>query len=112
MTLEEAFKDMGIEDLLARAMHSNSNGELFHLQDYFMIHEHATQAGKKSALKFDEAIREDIVKFFLIAMGLRIKSCVKFADENWERPASAFQHMPRMLNELTAKPTKEWTIYI
>ena len=71
---------MNIEDYGERIFNSNSHVELFHLYDYIMIVHHLTD---------DEAGR----------FGAWFEGAVKFAEENWDRPESVFQHIPRMMSD-------------
>jgi len=70
---------LDIKDFEDRIYNSNSRGELFHLLDYVMI---------------AKCFKGDLSWFrgwFL--------EVVKFAEKNWERPESIFQHIPKMLEE-------------
>lgn len=79
MTFKEALKILNIEDYSERIFHSNSHGELFFLQDYIEIAE---------AIKDNPAwFRDWFVKV------------VKTAEEQWKRPESVFQHIPRIMSE-------------
>lgn len=78
MTLNEALKSLGIEEYKERIINSNSRGEFFHLLDYFLLAEHFSD--KKL---FSEMFKE----------------IVKSAEQQWERPESVFQHIPRILEE-------------
>ena len=75
MSFEEALKILNIEDYADRIFNSNSHGELFHLYDYIVI---AQLAQKKDMTK-------DFRKWFV---GL-----VEWAEKNWTRPDSIFQHI-------------------
>ena len=77
MTFEEALKKLDIEDYSTRIFNSNSHGELFHLMDYIAI----------AQIKDTSWFRDWFVHV------------VKFAEKNWERPDSVFQHIPRILQE-------------
>ena len=81
MTFKEAIKKLGIEKYGERIFNSNSHGELFHLYDYIVV---AKQFDNTSWFKdwFD--------------------AVVKFAEDNWDRPESVFQHIPKML-QISAK---------
>lgn len=79
MDFKQAIKKLGIEEYGERIFYSNSHGELSHLYDYILL---------------AEMLKEDI-GLFKDWFG-RI---VKFAEENWERPESIFQHIPRALKE-------------
>ena len=78
MNLEEALKKLNIEDYGERIFNSNSHGELIHLFDYIVIAE-----------TLDDATW--FRRWFI--------SAVKYAEENWKRPESIFQHIPQMLIE-------------
>jgi len=79
MTFQDALKSLGIEDYAKRIFNSNSHGELFHIQQYFTLAE---------VLKGNtEWFRE------------WFENVVKWAEENWERPESIFQHISRILAE-------------
>ncbi len=80
--LSEILKRLNIEEYEDRILNSNSHGELFHVYDYFNIYETL----KESSL-------------MLVLFSIFFKSLVKFAEENWERPESIFQHMPIMLDK-------------
>ena len=83
MTFEESLKTLGIEDYSDRIFNSNSHGELFHLVDYIWLAEHFSAKD----LLFHE--------WFEII--------VKSAEQNWKRPESVFQHIPRLLEEMLTK---------
>lgn len=74
MSFVDALKHLGIEDYADRIFSSNSHGELFHLQQYIDI---ASVLNDKEA----EAFKDWFV-------GL-----VEWANENWDRPASIYQHV-------------------
>lgn len=76
MNFKEATKILGIEKYADRIIDSNSRGELFHLQTYFIL---AAQIGKTDWFPkwFDEI--------------------VKLAEKNWERPESVFQHIDKII---------------
>lgn len=77
MNLQECLQILDIEDYAERIFHSNSHGELFHLYDYYEL---ATHFGK------NDWFRDWFVK------------TVEQADKTWERPASVFQHIPKLLS--------------
>ena len=79
MNFDEALKKLGIEDYSDRIFNSNSHGELFHLSDYILLAEHFTDK-ELFKVMFDEI--------------------VKLAEQQWKRPESVFQHIPRLLEEL------------
>jgi len=76
MNFKEATEILGIEKYAERIFNSNSQGELFHLQTYFVL---AESLGKTKWF----------AKWF--------DSVVKFAEENWERPESIFQHIDKII---------------
>ena len=78
MTFEESLKSLGIEDYSDRIFNSNSHGELFHLLDYILLAEHFTDK---------ELFRE------------LFEEIVKLAEQQWKRPESVFQHIPKLLKE-------------
>ncbi len=82
MNFKEALVRLGIEDYSERIFNSNSHGELFHLSDYIML---AQIEGDVSWFR----------KWF--------EWIVKFAEDNWQRPQSIFQHIPRCLKETICK---------
>lgn len=76
MNLQEALKTLGIEQYAKRIVNSNSHGELFHLQQYFVLAETLGET-------------DWFADWF--------KEVVKLAEENWERPESVFQHIDKIL---------------
>jgi hypothetical protein len=78
MTYDEALKKLNIEDYAERIFNSNSHGELFHLGDYITI---AEALDDEDASTFREWFAET----------------VKFAEQNWQRPESIFQHIPKCM---------------
>jgi hypothetical protein len=79
MTFQDALKSLGIEDYAKRIFNSNSHGELFHIQQYFTL------------AKVLKGNTEWFREWF--------ENVVKWAEENWERPESIFQHISRILAE-------------
>ena len=79
ISFDEALKILNIEDYKDRIWNSNSHGELFHLYDYVVIAQIAQEQNLTN--KFRE--------WFI---GL-----VKWAEENWNRPESVFQHVPKLM---------------
>jgi len=75
---QEALQKLGIEKYAERIFHSNSNGELFHIQQYFTLAE--LFGGEKWFVKWFEGV-------------------VRYAEENWKRPESVFQHIAVLLEE-------------
>ena len=76
MNLKEALIELGIEDYGERIFKSNSHGELFHLGQYITLAEYLKGDKEKFRLWFEEV--------------------VKFAEDNWERPESVFQHIAKI----------------
>lgn len=90
MTFKEICATLGIEDYSSRIFSSNSHGELMHCWWY------AEMAKKRLA-----APEEDWSWFrdvFLIA--------VDFAEKNWERPESVFQHMDKLMPDIMEQISK------
>ena len=79
MSFQEALQKLGIEEYSKRIYNSNSRGELFHLQQYFILAETLKEEDK---IRFSEWFR----------------AVVKLAEERWERPESVFQHIDKILN--------------
>lgn len=79
MEFKEALKKLGIEEYGERIFNSNSHGELGHLHDYIAI-----------ADSIDDA---SWFKDWFDAV-------VEFAEKNWNRPESVFQHIPKILQGL------------
>lgn len=77
MNLKEALKILNIEDYEQRIVQSNSHGELFHLDQYFQL----AEIFKDSKTNFRE--------WFVYT--------VNFAEQNWKRPESIFQHILKAL---------------
>lgn len=80
MNFEESLKFLKIEDYGQQIFHSNSHGELFHCYDYIHLADHF------------KPHPDWFRPLFLM--------CVKFAEENWKRPESCFQHMPKLMYEM------------
>jgi len=78
MELKEALEILGIEEYQSRIFSSNSHGELFHLEQYFILAEHL---GKTIFFK----------KWF--------EHVVASAEKEWERPESIFQHILKIYIE-------------
>ncbi len=81
MNFKEALEKLNIQEYSERIFNSSSTGELFHLMDYMQLAE-----------------LEDVSWF-------KCWFCevVKYAEREWDRPESVFQHVPRLLKEsLTA----------
>jgi len=81
MTFKEALVKLGIEKYAERIYNSNSHGELFHLADYITMAE----------LLPKEALKKFPAWFDFV---------VKDAEKNWNRPASVFQHIQKIMLEL------------
>lgn len=79
MTFKEALKKLNIEDYGERIFNSNSHGELIHLMDYIQMAQNIKSHGKEFRTLFE--------------------ICVEFASENWGRPESCYQHMPRLMTD-------------
>ena len=77
MTFSEALKKLDIEDYGERIVHSNSHGELFHCVDYILL------------------AQMDNVSWFRAWF----ETVVRWAENNWDRPESIFQHIPRCLQD-------------
>jgi len=86
ITFQEALQHLNIEDYRERIVRSNSHGELFHLLDYIYI----AQAQIKTQIDFS-----DFRPWF--------EEVVKMAEENWQRPESVFQYIPKLLTETLCK---------
>lgn len=89
MTFKEALQILKIEDYYDAIFNSNSHGELFHLQQYFLLAE---------AFKENNWDTNEFRRFFELV--------VKFANENWERPQSVYQHILKFYNELVENYNK------
>ncbi len=74
MTFKEALRILDIEDFGKRIFNSNSHGELFHLADYIWLAENLVPEDAKY-----------FRQWFIRLVG--------FAEEEWERPESVFQHV-------------------
>ena len=83
MTVGEALKKLNIEDYGERIFNSNSHGELHHLFDYVIIAE---------SLEDVSWFRDWFIEV------------VSWAEKNWKRPESVFQHVPRLLEEAIKRP--------
>lgn len=79
MNFNEALQILGIEDYAERIFKSNSHGELFHLQQYFQLAE--------------------LLKGNASWFRVWFEKMVKWAEENWHRPESVFQHVLEILSE-------------
>jgi hypothetical protein len=91
MTLQDALKILHIEKYHDRIINSNSHGELFHIMDYAMLAEGYKNESEEACKKFSEWFDR----------------VVEFAEKNWNRPESVFQHISKIyldnLQGVTAK---------
>ena len=78
MNFDEALKKLGIEKYSKRIFNSNSHGELFHIQQYSDLAEAIIDPSWFSEW-FD--------------------CIVDYAENNWERPESVFQHIVKILDD-------------
>ena len=81
MIFKEALVKLGIEKYAERIYHSNSHGELFHLADYITMAELLPEGAIKKFPDWFELV-------------------VKYAEKNWDRPDSVFQHIQRIMLEV------------
>lgn len=86
MSFDAALRKLGIEDFKTRIITSNSKGELMHLTDYIVLAE---------SLPDDSNFRA----WFL--------SVVKYANKNWNRPKSVYQHMVTLFKQSLKQQVKE-----
>ena len=86
MDFKEALKILGIEDYAERIFNSNSHGELFHLEQYVALAEYFQ---KQDRTDWDP--QAWFRQWFI--------SIVTYAEQNWERPESVFQHIEQMLRQ-------------
>lgn len=80
MNFKKALEILEIEEYGEIIFKSNSNGELFHLQQYIYLAEMLKEMEKGIFKRWFENI-------------------VKYAYENWERPITVFQHIKEILME-------------
>lgn len=80
MSFADALKRLNIYDYGDRIFASNSRGELMHLGDYINM---ATE------------LKGDLSWFRPLFI-----QCVTFAESEWTRPESCFQHMPQMMHDM------------
>ena len=73
MSFKEALKILNIEEYGDRIFRSNSHGELFHCMDYILL------AG---------TLKEDAGWF-----RSWFEAVIEWAEKNWDRPESVFQHI-------------------
>lgn len=79
ITFEEVLDKLGISEYSTRIVNSNSHGELFHIYDYFVL---ASLGLDKT--KFSAWFRETVL----------------FAEKNWQRPESVFQHVLQIFKQI------------
>jgi len=79
MTFEDICKELGITEYASAIFSSNSHGELMHLCDY---------------TSFLELHRKH--QWFRDIFPDWFKLTVEWAEKNWERPASIYQHMYKL----------------
>lgn len=89
ITFIDALKILKIEDYVDAIFNSNSRGELFHLQQYFILAE---------AFKENNWDANEFRKFFELV--------VEFANKNWDRPQSVYQHILKFYNETVENNNK------
>lgn len=82
MKFQKVCDKLGIGKYAERIFHSNSHGELFFIYDYMGFLEIAEK---------DESFAEWFPKWF--------ESVVEWAEKEWQRPDSVFQHMPKLMQE-------------
>lgn len=75
-SFKDALKILNIEDYSERIFHSNSHGELFHLMEYSEL----AEVVQKNPVDFRSWFIHN----------------VEFAEKNWERPESIFQHIGKL----------------
>ena len=75
----EVLQKLGIEEYADRIFHSNSHGELFHLDDYYRLYE---------LYKDSEAFMEYFPVWFRLL--------VDHAEKNVSNPEAVFQHVARL----------------
>lgn len=86
---EKALKFLKIEDYRGRILASNSHGEMMHLPDYIEMAKNVNVGGRTGS----ELTPED---FSTIRKGF--DGVVAYAEQNWERPESVFQHMLKIMS--------------
>lgn len=77
--LTDALTILGIEDYGERIFNSHSGGEIYHIQQYLDLAEAFKDNPKCFRTWFEEV--------------------VKYAELNWKRPESVFQHISKILVE-------------
>lgn len=86
INFKEALQILGIEEYEQKIFNSNSHGELFHLMDYIQIAKWAKETTKS------EYKPSDWFKQFF-------EDVIDFANKNWSRPESVYQHIPKFLEQ-------------
>ena len=81
--LDEALRILNISDYKERILNSNSHGELFHVYQYIEL----AQIFKHVPHNFRD---------WFVAV-------VSFAEKEWQRPESVFQHITTLLNHALSK---------
>jgi hypothetical protein len=89
---QDALDKLGIGDYRARIWHSNSRGELLHLQDYFVL-------------------AENLPEPYLKAFRPWFESVVKEAEAKWKRPESIFQYILELYKGALKGNGKGWCEY-
>jgi len=84
---KQALKKLGIEEYQQRIFNSNSHGELTHLQDYFAL----------AKLIDENKMSQDWFKGWFNAV-------VLYAEQEWDRPESVFQHISKILDDSINAP--------
>lgn len=78
MEFIKVLEKLGIEKYEQRILDSNSHGELFHIQQYYVL---------------ADALSHEYSEWF----AEWFDDIVKQAEENWKRPESVFQHIDKIL---------------
>lgn len=87
MSFDEALAELGITEFKSRIWNSSSSGELFFLADYIFL------AEQKKLGAFGDA------QCSTINFRSSFRAVAQFAEENWTRPESCFQHMPKLIGD-------------
>ena len=85
MDFKQSLEKLGILEYAPRIFNSNSNGELFHLDQYFVL---AEIYGDAPWFK----------EWFV--------DVVTYAEKNWKRPESVFQHIVTIMEQQMAEARK------
>lgn len=80
MKFVDALKLLNIEDFKDRIWNSNSRGELFYIAEYVILSQRIEAQNPESLSSFRN--------WFI--------GVVEYAEKNWERPESVFQHILRI----------------